>query len=62
MTQQPQSTADQTRRAYVIIGCALAIVAIAAGIQQSFGLFVRPISQELGWVVKYFPCRWLARR
>jgi predicted MFS family arabinose efflux permease len=49
MTQQPQSTADQTRRAYVIIGCALAIVAITAGIQQSFGLFVRPISQELGW-------------
>ena len=40
---------DQQRGTYVIIGCALAIVAIAVGIQQTFGLFMLPISKELGW-------------
>lgn len=42
-------TPDQQRKTYVIIGCALAVVAIAAGIQQSFGLYMLPISTELGW-------------
>jgi MFS family permease len=45
----PQMALNQNRKTYVIIGCALAVVAIAVGIQQSFGLFMRPISQELGW-------------
>lgn len=52
MTESPataQSATDQKRKTYVIIGCALAIVAIAVGIQQTFGLFMLPISQELGW-------------
>jgi len=52
MTQSaaaPQRERDQKRNAYVIIGCALAIVAIAVGIQQTFGLFMLPISEELGW-------------
>ena len=52
MTGSPasaQSATNQRRTTYVIIGCALAIVAIAAGIQQTFGLFMLPISQELGW-------------
>lgn len=40
---------ESKRRTYVIIGCALAIIAIAAGIQQTFGLFMLPISQELAW-------------
>jgi len=40
---------DQKHKTYVIIGCALAVVAIAAGIQQTFGLFMLPISEELGW-------------
>lgn len=35
--------------AYVIIGSALGIVAISNGIQQTFGLFMLPISIELGW-------------
>ena len=34
---------------YVIIGCALGIIAIGTGIQQPFGLFMLPISVELGW-------------
>ena len=34
---------------YVIIGCALGIIAIGTGIQQTFGLFMLPISAELGW-------------
>ena len=34
---------------YVIIGCALGIIAIGTGIQQTFGLFMLPISVELGW-------------
>ena len=46
---RPQTAADQTRRTYVIIGCALAIVAIAVGVQQTFGLFMLPITEELGW-------------
>ncbi|MDA1132501.1 MAG: MFS transporter [Proteobacteria bacterium] len=45
----PQVTADQKHRSYVIIGCALAVVAIAVGIQQTFGLFMLPITTELGW-------------
>jgi hypothetical protein len=52
MTESPAAphiTADQKHRSYVIIGCALAVVAIAAGIQQTFGLFMLPISKELGW-------------
>ena len=48
-TIKSQPTSDQKHKTYVIIGCALAVVAIAAGIQQTFGLFMLPISQELGW-------------
>ncbi len=52
MTQHsvgPNLDSDQRRQSYVIIGCALAIVAIAVGIQQTFGLFMLPISWEFGW-------------
>ncbi|NKB50511.1 MAG: MFS transporter [Alphaproteobacteria bacterium] len=48
-TIPPQRTPDHRRQTYVVIGCALAIVAIAVGIQQTFGLFMLPISQQLGW-------------
>ena len=33
----------------MVIGCSLAIVAISVGIQQTFGLFMLPISKELSW-------------
>lgn len=32
-----------------LLVCALAVIAVSAGIQQSFGLFMLPISGELGW-------------
>jgi predicted MFS family arabinose efflux permease len=48
-TVKPQATRHDRRQTYVIIGCALAIIAIGAGIQQTFGLFMLPISEELGW-------------
>ncbi len=48
-TAKLPESADRNRQVYLIIGCALAIIAIGAGIQQSFGLFMLPISQQLGW-------------
>ena len=48
MTENP-TAADARRSTWIILGCALAVVAISAGIQQTFGLYMRPISDEQGW-------------
>ncbi|MEK9661059.1 MAG: MFS transporter [Alphaproteobacteria bacterium] len=52
MTEHPNSgsPAPGGRRAvWWLLASALAIIAVSAGIQQSFGLFMLPISVELGW-------------
>ena len=43
------TAADRKHQTWVILGCALAVVAISAGIQQTFGLYMMPISGEQGW-------------
>ena len=37
------------RRGLIVLYCAALIVVISWGIRQSFGLFLRPISVDLGW-------------
>ena len=37
------------RRPVYALCCCVAIVLIATGIRQSFGLFVKPITIEMGW-------------
>jgi len=44
-----QTEKGQRQLDYLVIGCSLAIVAISVGIQQTFGLFMLPISKELSW-------------
>ena len=37
------------RRPVYILICATAVVMISVGIRYSFGLFLKPITLELGW-------------
>ena len=49
MTDTTASGPGKNSSRFIIIGCGLAIIAIAVGIQQTFGLFLRPVSEEMGW-------------
>ena len=42
------------RRPVYILICATAVVMISVGIRQSFGLFLKPITLELGWQFGFF--------
>ena len=48
MTTQ-RSSPDGTTNARTIFVCCIATVAIAFGIRQGFGLFMRPITLDMGW-------------
>jgi MFS family permease len=45
----PHSGATRGRQTWIILVCALAVIVISAGIQQTFGLYMLPISAEQGW-------------
>ncbi len=42
------------RRPVYILICAIAVIIISVGIRQSFGLFLRPISLDMGWEFAVF--------
>ena len=42
------------RRPVYILICATAVIMISVGIRQSFGLFLKPVSLELGWGFQIF--------
>ena len=44
---EPAPVAGFDRRAWIVIGCAAAVVSIAMGIRQSFGVFLRPVGDDL---------------
>ena len=44
-----RSSPDGTTNARTIFVCCIATVAIAFGIRQGFGLFMRPITLDMGW-------------
>lgn len=45
----PSSGSSKSRQTWIIIASALAVIVISAGIQQTFGLYMLPISAEQGW-------------
>ena len=47
-TQRPLAQ-DLSKTALLAIGCGSAIVLLAFGIRSSFGLFLQPMSLDLGW-------------
>jgi len=48
MTQSDQSAANM-RRAIIVLVCASAILIVGNGIRTSFGLFLVPMTTDLGW-------------
>jgi hypothetical protein len=40
---------SSNRSAIMVLFCACIIVGLAFGVRQSFGLFMRPMTLELGW-------------
>jgi predicted MFS family arabinose efflux permease len=45
----PDSGSARGRQTWIVLASALAVIAISAGIQQTFGLYMLPISAEQGW-------------
>ena len=43
-----------SRRAILVLGCGALIVLLSFGIRSSFGLFLQPISMDLGWSREVF--------
>jgi predicted MFS family arabinose efflux permease len=43
-----------SRRAIMVLGCGALIVLLSFGIRSSFGLFLQPISMDLGWSREVF--------
>lgn len=43
-----------TRKAGILIACAVAAAALAMGLRQSFGLFLAPMTAERGWSTSGF--------
>ena len=45
----PDSGGARGRQTWIVLASALAVIVISAGIQQTFGLYMLPISAEQGW-------------
>ena len=62
MTDQPQARGNTRAVTVAVLLGASLMLTMSMGMRQSFGLFVTPITQDVGVSVANFTCTGLARR